>query len=340
MRILSVLYVTEHRSTVRVAKRNIVVSRTNGAVRVPIESLDAIVLFGGQVTTDALALCVEHGVRVTALRRNGRVRFSVGGSTSGNVLLRVAQHRAAASLEATAIISRSIVAAKLQNYRFLLQRWAWDADEPERSMMLAERGAIAERIGSLRAEINGDRIRGLEGDGTRRYFKGLSVHLGDHAGVGRFMLRTRRPPRDPVNALLSFLYALVQGELVGAIEAIGLDPQVGFLHQLRPGRPSLALDLLEELRPAIADRLAVRLIRRRQLRLEHFTANGAGAWYLSDEGRRLVLDAYEDDKDASVQHRLLGREVPVWTLPIVQATLLARHLRGDLPAYPPFVRVG
>lgn len=340
MRVLSVLYVTEHRSTVRVAKRNILVSRPDGAVRVPIESLDAIVMFGGQVTTDALALCVEHGVRVTALRRGGKVRFSVGGSTAGNVLLRVAQHRAAADPEATATISRAIVAAKLQNYRVLLQRWVWDAREPERSMMLAERDAIAERIGKLSTEVDGDRIRGLEGDGTRRYFKGLSVHLGDEAGVGRFMLRTRRPPRDPVNALLSFLYALVQAELVGAIEAVGLDPQVGFLHQQRPGRPSLALDLLEEFRPAVADRLAVRLIRRRQLRIEHFTANGAGAWYLADEGRRRVLEAYEEDKDDSVHHRLLRSDLPVWALPTVQATLLARHLRGDLPAYPPFVRTG
>ena len=338
MRVLSVLYVTEHRSTVRVAKRNIVVTRPEGAARVPIESLDAVVLFGGQVTTDALALCVEHGVRVTALRRNGKVRFSVGGSTSGNVLLRVAQHRAASDLETTAAISRAIVAGKLQNYRVLLQRWAWDAHEPERWMMLAQRDAIAERIGRLGSEVDGDRLRGFEGDGTRRYFKGLSVHLGDDAGVGRFMLRTRRPPRDPVNALLSFLYALIQAELVGAIDAVGLDPQIGFLHQPRPGRPSLALDLLEEFRAAVADRLAVRMLRRRQLGFEHFTANGAGAWYLADEGRRRVLEAYEADKDRLVRHRLLGRDVPIWTLPTVQATLLARHLRGDLPAYAPFVR--
>jgi CRISPR-associated protein Cas1 len=263
------LYVTEHRATVRVAKRNIVVERPEGSARVPIESLDAVVLFGGQITTDALALCVEHGVRVTALRRSGKVRFSVGGSTSGNVLLRVAQHRAASDPEATAAISRSIVAAKLQNYGVLLQRWSWDAREPERWMMLAERDAIAERIGRVATEAAGDRLRGLEGEGTRRYFKGISVHLGDDAGVGRFMLRTRRPPRDPVNALLSFLYAVLQAELVGAIGAVGLDPQVGFLHQPRPGRSSLALDLLEELRGAVADRLAVRMLRRRQLRFEH-----------------------------------------------------------------------
>lgn len=117
----------------------------------------------------------------------------------------------------------------------------------------------------------------------------------------------------------------------------GLDPQVGFLHGLRPGRPSLALDLLEELRPAVADRLAVRLIRRRQLRLEHFARTGAGAWYLTDGGRREVLSAYEAAKDDDVHHRLLDRSIPGWTLPTVQATLLARHLRGDLPGYPPFV---
>jgi CRISPR-associated protein Cas1 len=338
VRVLSILYVTEHRSTVRIAKGNVVVSRPDGAIRVPIESLEAVVLFGGQVTTDALAKCVEHGVRVTGLRRSGRVRFSVSGATSGNVLLRVAQHRAASDESATAAIARSIVAGKLQNYRNLLHRWAWDARPPERSMLLVQREVLAERIRGLSGLVDGDRIRGIEGDGTRRYFKGLAVHLGDRAGVGRFLLRTRRPPRDPVNALLSFLYALVQAELVGAIDAVGLDPQVGFLHGLRSGRASLALDLLEELRPAVADRLAVRLIHRRQLRLEHFTANGAGAWYLADEGRRLVLQAYEEAKDAEVEHRLLGRGLPAWTLPTVQATLLARHLRGDLPAYAPFVR--
>lgn len=340
MRVLNVLYVNEHRAQVRLSKGNLTVSGSAGTTRVPIESLEAVVLFGGHMTTDALARCVDRGVRVTAMRRGGKIRFVVGGATSGNVLLRVSQHQTALDVEASADIARAIVAGKLQNYRYCLQRWAWDADEPERSMLLAQRDALAERIAGLHGVIDGDRIRGFEGDGTRRYFKGMAVHLADHAGVGRFLLRTRRPPRDPVNALLSFLYALVQSELIGALDAVGLDPQVGFLHQLRPGRPSLALDLLEEMRPAVADRLAVRLLRRRQLRLEHFTTNGAGAWYLADEGRSLVLAAYEEAKEGIVEHRLLGRELPIWTLPTVQATLLARHLRGDLPAYAPFVLSG
>lgn len=338
MRVLNVLYMTEHRSRLAVRKRNLVVTGTDGeSTRVPVETIEAVVMFGGQVTTDALALCVDHGVRVSALRRNGRIRFTVGAPTAGNVHLRVAQHRSAQDPVAIAAIAQAVVAGKLQSYRSLLQRWAWDANDPERTLLLTERDAIAERIQGLHGTDDGDRIRGLEGDGTRRYFKGLSVHIADTAGLGHFLVRSRRPPRDPVNAVLSFLYAVVLAEVVGALEAIGLDPQVGFLHGLRPGRQSLALDLLEELRPAVADRLAVRLIRRRQLRLEHFARTGAGAWYLTDVGRREVLSAYEAAKDDDLHHRLLDRSIPGWTLPTVQATLLARHLRGDLPGYPPFV---
>ena len=151
------------------------------------------------------------------------------------------------------------------------------------------------------------------------------------------MTRSRRPPRDPVNALISFLYGIVLTEVVGALESVGLDPQIGFLHGCRPGRPSLALDILEEFRPSLADRVAARLIRLRQVRVGHLTGTPNGARYLSDEGRRIVLDAYEQDNDNELEHSLLGRRVPRWTLPGVQATLLARHLRGDLPAYPPFV---
>lgn len=337
MRVLSTLYVTEHRAHVRMQKGNLLVSRPEGKTRVPIESLDAVVLFGGQITSEALELCVGHDIRVAALRRSGRVRFTVSGSTKGNVLLPVAQLRAADDGDRALDLARAFVAGKLQSYRSLLQRWAWDAREPERSMMRVEREAIGQRIGSLAAARDGDAVRGLEGDATRRYFKGLGAHLGDRAGVGPFLTRNRRPPRDPVNALLGFLYGVVQAEIEGALEAVGLDRQVGYLHGLRPGRASLALDLLEELRPAVADRLAVRLLTRRQVRLEHFDRTGNGATYLSMEGRRIVLAAIEGHREESLEHRLLGRELPIWTLPSVQATLLARHLRGDLPAYPPFV---
>jgi CRISPR-associated protein Cas1 len=152
-----------------------------------------------------------------------------------------------------------------------------------------------------------------------------------------FRTRTRRPPRDPVNALLSFLYGLLTSETSGALQTVGLDVQIGFLHAARPGRPALALDLMEEFRPGIADRFAVRLIGRRQVRAEHFMFTPGGACYLTNEGRSIVLSAYESFKTEETPHRLLGRTVPRWTLPAVQATLLARHLRGDLPVYPPYV---
>lgn len=337
MRVLGVLYVTDHRAHVGVAKRNLIVRQEGGWTRVPVETLEAVVLFGGQVSSEALALCVERGIRVAALRRSGRIRFVVGGATKGNVLLRVAQVRHVLDISRTACIARAVVAAKLQSYRSLLQRWSWDAEQPERSMLEGQAAAICDRIAALAGAEDGDKIRGIEGDGTRRYFKGLTAHLADHAGIGYFLGRSRRPPRDPVNALLSFLYGLALTDVVGGLETVGLDPQVGFLHGCRPGRPSLGLDVLEEFRPVLADRLAVRLVRRREIRSDHFVRTGAGACYLSDEGRRRVLEAYESHKEEQLLHPLLARPVETWALPAIQATLLARHLRGDLDQYPPFV---
>lgn len=302
----------------------------------PIESLDAVVLFGGQITSEAIELCVSRGVRVAALRRTGRVRFTISGPPTGNVYLRVAQLRAADDDDIALDLARSFVAGKLQSYRTLLARWGAEARDPERTLMALERAAIGARIARLSTARDGDTVRGLEGDGTRRYFKGLGAHLAERTDVGSFLTRTRRPPRDPVNALLGFLYGVAQAEVDGALDAVGLDRQVGFLHGLRPGRSALALDLLEELRP-LADRLAVRLLARRQLRLEHFVRTGGGATYLSDHGRTVVLSAVEAWREQEVEHRLLGRSVPIWSLPTVQATLLARRLRGDLPVYPPFV---
>lgn len=339
MRLLSTLYVQEHGASLSLRKGTLLVTQPGGfKARVPIESLDAVVLLGSaRVSSDALAACVERSVRVTALGRGGKVRFVVGGPTSGNVHLRVAQFRAAGDPVRTAALARWFVAGKLQNYRRLLVRWSGELSDPERAMVLREREAIEERLRGLVGTEDGDRIRGIEGDGTRRYFKALTARLASGDSGFLFGTRTRRPPRDPVNALLSFLYGLVTSELTGALDAVGLDMQVGFLHGVRSGRPSLALDLLEEFRPATADRFALRLIGRHQIRLEHFLMTVGGACYLTDDGRRLVIKAYESFKEEEVPHRLLGRPVPRWTLPSIQATLLARHLRGDLPAYPPFV---
>ncbi|MGH9224432.1 MAG: CRISPR-associated endonuclease Cas1, partial [Acidimicrobiales bacterium] len=338
MRVLSTLYVKSHRAKVGLQKQALMVTSPEGKTRVPLESLDAVVLLGSaQVTSDALAACVERGVRLASLRRNGRVRFVVGGPVGGNVHLRLAQTKAASDPGHVAALARWFVAGKLQNYRRLLLRWSWDARPIDRNHLRNQAEIIATRLDGLGGVVDGDRIRGIEGDATRRYFKGLAAQLTSTGAGLHFVGRSRRPPRDPVNALLSFLYGLVTTELIGALDAVGLDPQIGYLHGVRSGRPALALDLLEEFRPAQADRLAVRLIARRQVRESHFVTTPGGACYLTDDGRSVVLSSYEDFKAEEVPHPLLGRDVPRWALPSLQATLVARHLRGDLPAYPPFL---
>lgn len=334
MRVMSTLYVREHYARITLQKQALMVTTGLGTTRVPLETLDGVLLLGGaQVSTDAIAACLKRGARVASLQRNGRLRFAVGGPVSGNVHLRVAQIKAAMEPEQVATIARWIVAGKLQNYRRLLARWSWDARGLHRNNLAQQAEVVAVRLQGLA----GVTIRGIEGDATRRYFRGLSSQLASTSAGLYFSGRNRRPPRDPVNALLSFLYGLVLTELVGALDAVGLDPQVGYLHGVRSGRPALALDLLEEFRPATADRLAVRLIGRRQVRGEHFLTTPGGACYLTDEGRKCVVQAYEAFKDEETPHLLLGRSVPRWSLPGVQATLLARYLRGDIPAYAPFI---
>jgi len=338
MRVMNTLYVRDHYAKVGLQKQALLVTVGPTKTRVPLETLDGVILLGGaQVTTEAIAACVKRGVRLASLQRNGRLRFSVGGPVSGNVHLRVAQINAATDPAHTAALSRWIVAGKLQNYRRLLARWSWDARDPYRVNINEQAKVVAERLAGLAGVTDGDRIRGIEGDATRLYFKGFSSQLASIGAGIYFSGRNRRPPRDPVNALLGYVYGLVLTEVVGALDAVGLDPQVGYLHGLRSGRPSLALDLLEELRPASADRLAVRLIGRRQVRSEHFLVTPGGACYLAEQGREQVVKAYEAFKEEETPHILLGRLIPRWSIPSVQATLLARHLRGDIPAYPPFV---
>ncbi len=337
MRVLNTLYVRDHRASVGLQKGALLVKGPDGSrTRVPLNALEGVVMVGsGQITTEAMARCVERNIRICSLRRNGKVRFVVGGPTSGNVHLRVAQLRAATDVASCLSLARTIVAGKLQNYRLLLQRWSWDTAGLDRRHLIEQQHAIEDRLRALPDARDGDAIRGMEGDGTRRYFKGVAAHLSREPEAFRYMGRTRRPPRDPVNALLSFAYALVLTEITGALESVGLDPQIGFLHGLRPGRPSLSLDLLEEFRPTTADRFALKMITLHRVREVHFVATLGGACYLTDDGREIVIEGYEEFKDEEVVHRLLGKRVPRWSLPTIQATLLARHLRGDLPAYPP-----
>lgn len=339
MRFLSTLYVVDHGARIGLEKQALIVRCRSGEwSRVPLNALDGVVIVGNaQMSSEALTQCAARQIRVAALNRSGRVRFQVGGPVSGNVHLRLAQMRVADDEERAIEVARWFVAAKLQNARRLLLRWASDASALERSVLVENAGVIAQRISELGAARDRDAVRGIEGDGTRRYFKGFAAHLSAGGDEVAFVGRSRRPPLDPPNALMGFVYGLLLTEIVGALDARGLDPQIGFLHGIRPGRPSLALDLLEEFRAGLADRFAARSLLRREVRAEHFMRFPGGACYLTDEGRRTVLRLYEAYRGENVRHPLLDRLIPRATLPVVQATLFARYLRSDLPAYPPFV---
>ena len=336
MRYLSTVYVRNHRARVQHRRGALLVSSPDGSQRIPLEAIDAVVVLGGaQVTTQALDACVRRGVRVTALQMSGAVRFVVNGATSGNVHLRTALFRAAMDDTRSLTLSKAIVAAKLQNSRQVVNRWSRDEKNAAEADRLAERGAqIRERIARLVSANTADHVRGIEGDAARIYFRAVGQAVA--ASSLEFSARTRRPPRDPVNAMLGFCYSLLVTECIGAAESVGLDYQMGFFHRPRAGRPSLALDLAEEFR-ALTDRFVVSLVRRRQVGPDSFVEMPGGGIYLTDDGRTRLLKAWEEHKEVEIHHRLLGRAIGRWALPSVQATLLARHLRADLPAYPPFV---
>jgi CRISPR-associated protein Cas1 len=315
--------------------------RLDGKVhlRVPIRNLGGIVAFGRvNASTRLLGLCAEHGVAVSFMTSYGRLIARVSGFTSGNVLLRREQYRRTDNEPGALAIASTMVAAKVANSRTVLVRAARDHPTMEVSLRLA--GAAKQLLPSIEAARGArslDELRGVEGEAASRYFSVFSELFTDDAGGFRFAGRVRRPPTDPVNALLSFVYSMLTHDARSACEAVGLDSQVGFLHRDRPGRPSLALDLIEELRPFLADRLMLSLINRRQVRPEGFRILENEAVLMTDETRKCVLTAYQKRKQEVITHPFLDEKTTVGLLVHLQARLLARHLRGDLDAYPPFI---
>jgi len=308
-------------------------------LRAPLMRLSGIVVFGRvTVTPFLIQRCAEDGRSLVWLDRNGRFKARVEGPTRGNVLLRRAQHLALSDTERTWRIARQIVAAKIQNSRQSLLRSARDSGgKADRAALETAAERLAGILRRLRTCADLDAIRGNEGEAARTYFGAFGYMVrGDRPSFTPDG-RTRRPPRDRTNAMLSFLYALVGSECSSALEGAGLDPQVGYLHRLRPGRPALALDLMEEFRPILADRLVLTLVNRRQLSAEDFETTPGGAVRLTEDGRRAVITAYQKRKEEEIQHRALKQKLPMGLAPHVQARLLARHLRGDLKDYPPFL---
>jgi CRISPR-associated protein Cas1 len=316
---------------------------------IPIHHLESVCIFGpSTITAPALALCWDNGVAVNYLTEDGYLQARLTGVADTSVMLRRAQFRAADSIEKCAAIAQRIVAGKIQNSRNSLLRAARENESPEERQCLESAAeALARQVQLLSSpiDIDGatrfrhplDPVRGVEGAASEDYFSVFSLLLKQQREDFVYTNRSRRPPRDRVNCLLSFLYALVRHDCVAALTAIGLDPFVGFLHVDRPNRPSLALDLLEEFRPWLADRLAVTLINRQQIGSGHFSERAGGAVEFTDPGRKLVIQAYQQRKKETLGHALLGKQLRIGQLPFVQARILARHLRGDIPYYTPFI---
>ena len=340
---LNTLYVTLDGSYLKREGDTVVVRHDDQTkLRVPLHNLDGIVTFGWDIgcSPHLMAACARSGVTLSFCDGHGRFQATAQGFASGNVLLRRTQYRAADNPTATLSIARHCVAAKLANCRQVLQRAIRDhatGNCERRSALTLAATHLSHRASSALRVDDLDALRGIEGDGADTYFQSFNHLLTVDTPALRFTQRSRRPPLDPINALLSFLYSLLSHDLRSACEACGLDAAVGFLHRDRPGRAGLALDLMEELRPVLADRLALTLINRRQIGDHDFTTEETGAVKLKDDARKTVLMAWQERKSDELRHPFLGEATTFGLLPQLQARLLARHLRGDLDAYPAFL---
>jgi CRISPR-associated protein Cas1 len=337
--LLNTLYVTQPDSHLRLdgdTLRVLVGDETR--LRVPLHHLQAVVCFGHvSLTGPLMHRLADESIALVLLDANGRFKARLEGATGGNVLLRRAQHRVVDDAAFTLELARRIVAGKLKNQRHVLLRGARDARAGDDEAVLSR--AALDLAASLRALPQAatlDALRGVEGEAARTYFGALNgLVRPDLRDTFAMDGRSRRPPRDRMNALLSFLYSMWMNDCRGACEAAGLDPQVGFLHAVRPGRAALSLDLVEEFRP-FADRLALSLVNRLQLRAGDFVEREGGAVLLDGDARKAVVVAYQERKQDVLTHPLLAEPVPVGVLPLVQARLLARHVRGEADDYVPF----
>lgn len=311
-------------------------------LRIPIHTLEAIVCFGNvRFSPFLLGLCGENGVHVSFLTENGRFLARVQGPVSGNVLLRREQYRRGDDQTASAVLAQSFLTAKIANTRWVLLRWLrGPTNHADAAAVRRVSELLRQQLDELRRRPSLDVSRGIEGRAAQLYFSVFDHLIIQQREQFSFEGRQRRPPTDPVNGLLSFVYTLLRRDCESALEGVGLDPAVGFLHRDRPGRASLALDLMEEMRPYLADRLTLSLINKRRVRAGGFTKDEAGAVRMDDDTRKLVIRAYQQRKDETLVHPFLRERTTVGMVTHLQALLLARHLRGDLDGYPPFVAKG
>ncbi len=340
MQLLNTLYVTTPETYLRLDNDTLRVEvERETRLRVPLHHLNSVVCFGYTgLSAPLMHRLAEDGIALVLLDDNGRFKARLEGAVSGNVLLRQAQFERAANSAFALDMARACVAGKIKNTRQVLQRGAREAkSEDEAKFLVRLADDLAASLRALPEVADLDVLRGVEGEAARQYFSGLKLLLRpDQRDAFGMDGRTRRPPRDRFNAMLSFLYAMWMNDCRSALEAAGLDPQVGFLHALRPGRAALALDLMEEFRPW-ADRLALTLINRGQISANDFSMREGGGVTLEPDARKAVVVAYQERKRDEINHPLLAQAVPLGLVPLVQARLLARALRDEGAPYVPFV---
>ena len=336
-KLLNILYVTTPESYLSKDGENVVVSvKQEERFRIPIINLEGIITFGYMGATPGLMkLCADNGVSLSFLSPNGRFIGRLQGPVHGNVLLRKTQYQINDDIERSLHFAQLFVAGKIQNYRTILQRFIRDNGD---SIQIA--GAIKSLEKSKQWALNANDLPsliGVEGDAANSYFEVFPMLLLHQKDGFPFHGRNRRPPKDAVNAMLSFVYALLANETAAALESVGLDPYVGFLHSLRPGRTSLALDLMEELRAYLGDRLVLSLINRKQVSPNDFITQGESGVIMTDNCRKIVLTAWQNRKKETIVHPYLEEKITIGLLPYVQALLLARTIRGDIDDYPVFL---
>ncbi|MBF0542651.1 MAG: type I-C CRISPR-associated endonuclease Cas1 [Nitrospirae bacterium] len=308
-------------------------------VKIPIHTLGSIVCFGRvSHSPSVLGLCAENGVAISFLTEYGRFIAKLQGPVSGNVLLRKAQYRLSDDVNSSILVAKGVLTGKISNSRTVLKRML--RDHPEKSgsdVIEAAADKLTSSLRRLQSAASLDEIRGIEGDSAHNYFTVFDNLITSQKGEFRFKGRSRRPSMDNVNCLLSFLYTMVMHDIRSGLEIVGLDPAVGFLHRDRPGRPGLALDILEEFRPMLADRLTLTMINLSQVQGKGFKKDASGAVLMDEETRKTVLTTYQKRKQEEIVHPFLNEKVTIGLLFHVQALLLARFLRGDIDGYPPFI---
>lgn len=338
--LLNTLFITSEDIYLSLDGENVVANRDGQAVaRYPLHTLSGILSFSYSGASPALmGACAQRNISLSFCSPRGRFLARVCGEENGNVLLRRMQYRFADDPAQSCLIARNMIFGKLYNTRWSIERTRRDHGlRLDEELLVNASQVLKELLPTVSAETSLDSLRGLEGAGATAYFRVLDHMILNHKDVFSFQGRTRRPPLDPFNALLSFSYSLLANDCASALESVGLDSYVGFLHRDRPGRTSLALDLMEELRPCFADRFVLTLVNNRVIKPSDFQFEEGGAVLLADDARRTFLKAWQERKKESITHPYLGEKLPWGLIPYIQALLLARYIRGDLDAYPPFL---